>query len=58
MFRIAISDDQPVILKQIENIVISELDKANIKCDISLFDCGRSVLNYDEIKDFDVIFLD
>ncbi len=58
MLRIAICDDEKIILDKIEKLVKNELDNLKIKNEINTFISGESLLEYSNLDDFDIIFLD
>ena len=58
MFKIAICDDEHIILDRIEVLLHEELEKLKIKHEINGYKSGEALLDAQNIHDFDVIFLD
>ncbi len=58
MLKIAICDDEKIVLDSILKIVQAEFDRAHIKTQIQTFSDGLELLNKSRQDDFDMIFLD
>lgn len=58
MLKIAICDDEQIILNKTADLMKAELKNLKIKSEISTFINGESLLNYSNIDYFDAIFLD
>lgn len=56
MIRIAICDDEPVMLKHIKELVLDFFSSRNMEIQIFMFLNGEELLNCD--KDIDILFLD
>ncbi len=58
MLKIAICDDEEIILKKIEKSLKIELENLKIKYELKSFVKGETLLKYQNIDDFDILFLD
>ncbi len=58
MLKIAVCDDEQIILQKIENSIKYRLENFKIKYTIDSYLSGEKLLNNENINDVDVIFLD
>ncbi len=58
MLKIAICDDEPIILDRINDIIKAEFNRHNVKVHIHLYERGEDIINSIDVSDYDVIFLD
>lgn len=58
MLKIAICDDEQFFLDKISDYIKKEIINLNVRYSIKTFISGENLLNYSNIHDFDVIFLD
>lgn len=58
MLKIGICDDEPIMMETIKNSVSEKLEDFKIKNEIQSFSTGEALLTLQNIKDFDILFLD
>lgn len=58
MLKIAICDDEPIVLSKIEALLQEELTKLKIKHGINSYKSGEELLDVWKTQNFDVVFLD
>lgn len=56
MFHIGICDDEPLVLRELQKIIVDICHEFNYQCEVHIFDTGESILS--RIEELNLVFLD